>query len=64
MLLTRTRATTARHRPGVVRAIQAELSAVLHELVVAHFEPVATEAFEVFLERGRDAERAGYPVLA
>jgi hypothetical protein len=30
-------------------------------VVVARFEPVAAEAFEVFLERRCDAERAGYP---
>ena len=41
-----------------------ELSAVLDELVVARFEPVAAEAFEVFLQRRCDAERAGYPMLA
>jgi ABC-type phosphate/phosphonate transport system substrate-binding protein len=41
-----------------------ELSALLEELVVARFEPISAEAFEIFLERRRDAERAGYPVPA
>lgn len=74
MLRTRARATTPlgidpasceRLTQIIVDASRApELSAVLDELVVGRFEPVAAEPFEVFIERRSDAARAGYPVLA
>jgi hypothetical protein len=41
-----------------------ELAATLEELLIARFAAVEPGDFEVFLERQRAAEAAGYPKLA
>jgi len=41
-----------------------EMAATLADLLLARFEPVAADVFEILLERRRAAEHAGYPVLA
>jgi ABC-type phosphate/phosphonate transport system substrate-binding protein len=50
-------ALTAAHRAP-------EIADTLGAVLISRFEPVTAEAFDVFLERRRVAERAGYPVLA
>jgi hypothetical protein len=41
-----------------------ELTATLDELLIARFVPADPEAFDVMLERQRQAEAAGYARLA
>ena len=41
-----------------------EIASTLEALLVSRFEPVDDAAFEVFLERRSEAERAGYALLA